>query len=81
MQRGVQEWSQPHLEVDVEGVEAGGVFWQLHANVGRADEDGLQALPLALHIRPGAEHHVHRPQLALPDGHLLKEGRIALGSA
>jgi hypothetical protein len=35
-------------------------------------------LPLALHVHPEREHHVHSPQLALPGCHRLQELQITL---
>ena len=47
------------LKQGVDGIEALRVFWQLHANVGRANVDWFQSLPKLLHILPSGQHSVY----------------------
>lgn len=67
-----------HLVISVEGVEAGRIFGQLHADILAAQEDTLQPLPLALYICPGRKYSVDCAQLLLPVADLLQESWVAL---
>lgn len=66
------------LEVRVDRVKSLAIFRQLHADVGRADKDALQRLPLLLHVAPARQHALHRAQLRLPVVHHLLELLVAL---
>ena len=52
-------------------VEALGVLGQLLADVLRAEEDGLEGAPGALHLEHQVDDRAHRAQLALPLGDLV----------
>eukprot|EP00965_Chrysotila_dentata_P166754 5506558-Pleurochrysis_carterae.AAC.3 len=59
-------------ELGVDAVEPFRVFWKLLADVLRAQEDGLERAPRALHVEHHLEDRAHRPELALP----LGDGRL-----